>query len=286
MTKEQIPPNEAIENITDELTTRYADVKKGYIRKTFKPRGKRLPINNPYGNISERKLRTVYTFLRKVFDHYEKPYWSHVTLHYPPLLPNCSKTIDSCMRSLMKRKEKLATHYIVATEAGIKHNKYHHHVFIYAGSFQAVSKAEKKLKELWGQILFNRFADSFEEHALSDAFDTAHIYRDSDGKEFFNSEALYRESLHKEAFYAARSPLSNQIPNIQICNYKVNHYIENQNSIDNYSKLARSSRPYFENFKTEDWEKEAFYHLSYICKKANPKLKEKRLKPFAIAGCR
>ena len=286
MTTAQKTPNEAIENITDEFTTRYADVKKGYIRKTFKPRGQRLPINNPYGNISERKLRTAYDFLEGVFNTYEKPYWVNVTLNYPPLLPNCSKTIDSCMRSLMKRKEKLATHYIVATEAGTKNNKYHHHVFIYAGSSKAVSKAEKKLKDLWGQILFNRFADSFEEHALSDAFDTAHIYRDSDGKKLFNSEAFYRETLHEEAFYAARSPLSNQIPNVQICNYKVNHYIEHQNSIDNYSKLAWSSRPRFEKFKDEDWKKEAFYHLSYICKKANPSLKEKRLRIFAIAGCK
>lgn len=281
--KEQLSINDLIEGVHDELDSRYENWRKGYKSKFFKPRGGNFPINNPYENVSERKLRTAYTFLRKVFDHYEKPYWVNVTLNYPPQLPNCSKTIRSCMRSLMNRKNKLASHYIVATEAGIKNNRYHHHVFIYAGSFASVCKAEAKLKRLWGEILCERFGNIFEECAASDAFDTAHIYTINGDNDLLNSENLYRECLRKEAWKATRSPLSQKsfIGNVKEGdyqnNFKIDHYQERENTSENYSKLAWSSRPSFQSFDDDKWMKEAFYHLSYICKKANKLIPERRL---------
>ena len=283
MTKKQIPYNDAIKSINDDFTNRYVNWKGGYRYNTFRPKGENLPINNPHWNISERKLRTAYTFLKKVFNHYDKPYWVNVTLNYPKQLPNCSKTVQSCMRSLMKRKGKLASHYIVATEAGIKNNRYHHHVFIYAGSFASVCKAEAKLQKLWGEILFERFSNIFEECELSDAFDTAHIYKDCDEEEILNTEKFYREQLRKEAWEATRSPLSETLV---VSNFKEDYYQERDNSIENYSKLAWASRSPFKEFKDEEWLKEAFYHLSYICKKANPLLPERRLRHHSTKGCR
>lgn len=286
MTKEAQIPFNAIKSISDDFTNRYVNWKGGYRHSVFRPRGENLLINNPYGNISERKLRTAHKFLKEVFNHHDKPYWVNVTLNYPKQLPNCSKTIRSCMRSLMKRKNKLASHYIVATEAGIKNNRYHHHVFIYAGSFASVCKAEAKLQKLWGEILFERFSNIFEECELSDAFDTAHIYKDCDEKEAFNAENYYRKQLRKEAYDAIRSPFSNKNPDIHTSNYSQDYYQERNNSIENYSTLAWSVRPPFKEYKDEEWLKEAFYHLSYICKKANPLLPEKRLTLYSTKRCK
>jgi hypothetical protein len=253
-----------------EKASQNANDKGDYRFKTFK----RLPINNSNycnNNLSASKLRTAHRFLTKVFKQHKKPYWANVTLFYPPQLPNNDKIIDSCMRSLMSKKGKLASHYIVATEAGIKNNRYHHHVFIYAGSFEHLGKVIKELRTLWGSILHERFKLSLAEHDACDAFNTAH------DNELLDFDNAYRKLIHQDTLTALKTRY--RVKDI----YKGNPmafdiYDERNRSIENYSKLTWSSYPDFRNVRDNNWKKEAFYHLSYICKMAHPELPERRLR--------
>lgn len=252
-----------------EKNSRHAE-KGDYNYKNFK----RLPVNNPYapyGNLSRGKLRTAHDFLTRVFRHHKKPYWANVTLFYPPQLPNNDKVIESCMRSLMSKKNDLTSHYIVATEAGIKNNRYHHHVFVYAGSFEHLGKVIKKLRTLWGEILNNRFEQSFVEHEACDAFNTAH------DNELLDLDKTYRTLIHQDTLTALKTRY--RVKDIYKGNpMALDVYDERKNSAENYSKLTWASYPDFRNIRVQDWKKEAFYHLSYICKVAHPELPEERLR--------
>lgn len=282
MTKKEQPKfQDALETIGIEKATRYANCKAGYLGKTYKPRNLGLPINNPYGNVSEGKLKTINTFIQKVFNYYNQPYWVHVTLHYPPQLPNNDKVIHSCLRALRSQKDKLASHYIIATEAGIKNNRYHHHVFIYAGSFASVCKVEERLRKLWGEILHSRFKNIFEECELCDAFNSAHVY-EIENTQPINVEQLYRKDINFESFQATQLGLSDV--NNSSCLEDL--YNEKENSEKNYSRLAWSSYPKFDRYDQTKWKEEAFYHLSYICKMAHPDLPEKKLRFHTREACK
>ena len=249
---------------SNERESRHAE-KGDYRFKNFKG----LPVNNRKNNLSRGKLITTHMFLSEVFKKHKKPHWANVTLFYPPQLPNNDKIIKSCLRSLMKRKDKLASHYIVATEAGIKNNRYHHHVFVYAGSFEHLGKVINKLRTVWGSILHERFKQSFAEHDACDAFNTAH------DNELLDFDNTYRALIHQETISALKSFRAKDIARGNPMAFDV--YDERNNSIENYSKLTWASYPDFRKIRGYNRKKEAFYHLSYICKRAHPELPERRL---------
>jgi hypothetical protein len=220
-----------------------------------------MPINNPYNNLSHPKLETICDHLVRVFKHYKKPYWTNVTLFYPSQLPNDMDIIKDCTTALMEAK--FTSHYLVATEAGTENNRYHHHVFIYAGSFEQLGKVKKKLKKVWGEILFSRFSNIFEECATCDAFDTAHAYEDDAGRKY-NIGKMFRDDVFNKA-WEATSPKST-------FGIEQDEYDEQVNTEENYSKLVRTYYPKFDKFEESQWGEKALYHLSYICKKNNSDL--------------
>lgn len=218
-----------------------------------------IPINNPYGNLSRTKLKTALNHLVYVFKRYKKPYWANVTLFYPSQLPDRLDIIKDCTTAVMESK--FTSHFIIATEAGTKNNRYHHHVFVYAGSFESLCKATKKLKKTWGEILFSRFENIFEECAVCDAFDTAHIYEDSTGQQQ-NIEKTFRNCIINNV---CRELLPYKSLELELDD----RYDDGIASKENYSKLARVVYPNFDKLTDDQWRHKATYHLSYICKKNN-----------------